>query len=199
MAFTFFFRDMHTLKLIEDHVIPHLKGRKYLDTWDAGCAHGPEAYSLAIMLRENMGEFLFRNVRIHATDINPEFGNVIGRGVYPDKEVKRIPSDLLQKYFMTADEPGHFAVAEALRKAVSFQHHDLTSLQAIRDGFGLIVCKNVLLHFKEQARLDVIRMFRDALAPGGFLVMEQTQTMPDQVARLFERVTNDGQVFQRRD
>ena len=197
MAFTFFFRDMHTLRLIEVHVLPHLKGRMRMDIWDAGCADGPEPYSLAILLRENMGEFLFRNVRIFATDINPEFGRTIRDAGYPEERVKRIPAPLLERYFTPVDEPGCRRVIEPLRKAVHFRRHDLTSLQPIRSGLGLVLCKNVLLHLGEQQRMDVIRMFHGALAPGGFFVTEQTQKMPPETARLFQRVTPEGQVFRR--
>lgn len=198
MGFTFFFRDMHTLRLIEQHVIPELKGRRYVDIWDAGCSHGAEPYSLAILLRENTGEFMFRNVRIYATDVNGNLGKIIHRARYPAEQVKRIPEDFLAKYFVAADDPGHFVVADSVRKAVTFQQHDLTSLQPVRDGLGLILCKNVLLHLKEEQRVDVIRMFHDALTAAAFLVMEQTQKMPAELAGLFERVTHEGQVFRRK-
>ena len=194
MAFTFFFRDLHTLQLIADHVIPHLRGSQRLDIWDAGCAHGPEPYSLAILLRENMGEFLFRNVRIYATDLNAEFGKVIAAGTYPEEQVKRIPDGLLERYFGPAD-PGWYTLVDPIRRAVEFSHHDLTTLEPIRTGLGLVVCKNVLLHLSEAERVAVISMFHQALAPGGFLVMEQTQKLPSEMAHLYTRVTNDGQVF----
>jgi len=197
MAFTFFFRDMHTLNLIKEHVLPHLKTRRYLDIWDAGCAHGPEPYSLAIMLHENMGRFMFRNVRIFATDINGQFGDVIRRGVYPEEQVKRIPPEILYKYFSPADEPGHFVIAEPIRNSVTFQQHDLTSLNPIRSGFGLIVCKNVILHLTRKERVDVIKMFHSALSIGGFLATEQTQKMPDELKSMFRQVAPDAQVFQK--
>jgi len=197
MAFTFFFRDMHTLKLIEQHVFPALKTRQYLDIWDAGCAHGPEPYSLAILLHENMGKFMFRNVRIFATDLDDQFGDVINKGVYPEEQVKRIPADMLHKHFSPADEPGHFVLAEPIRKSVRFQHHDLTSLNPIRDGFGLVVCKNVLLHLSQKERVNVIRMFHNALSPGGYLATEQTQKMPDELQGMFRQVTSDAQVFKK--
>ena len=97
MAFTFFFRDKQTLDLIVEHVLPDLKRHMYINIWDAGCAMGPEPYSLAIMLRENMGPFLFRNVHIYATDIDDsdEFGQIMARGIYPEERVKRIPPHLL--------------------------------------------------------------------------------------------------------
>ena len=197
MAFTYFFRDMHTLRLIEQHVLPQLKSRRYLNVWDAGCATGAEPYSLAIVFRENMSEFLFRNVRIHATDINGTFGSIIGRGLYREEEVKRIPRELLEKYFAPGEKPGHFVIAEPLRNAVAFGRHDLTSLQPIREGLCLIVCKNVLLHLRREQVVDVIKMFHDALDEGGFFVTEQTQKMPQEARAWFRRVAADGQVFQR--
>ena len=197
MAFTYFFRDLHTLELIEQHVVPRLRCRRYVDIWDAGCATGAESYSLAIMLRENMGEFQFRNVSIFATDLNVHFREVVKRGVYPADQVKRIPEHLQRKYFELAEEPGYFVVAEPLRKVVSFEEHDLTSLRPIRDGFSLIVCKNVLLHLSRQERLDVLRMFRDSLCKGGYLATEQTQKMPPEAEGWFEQVVDGGRLFQR--
>lgn len=198
MAFTYFFRDMQTLELITQHALPVLRGHRYIDIWDAGCAHGPEPYSIAIMLRENMGQFLFRNVRIFATDIDgsDRFGEMIARGVYPEQEVKRIPKDILQKYFSKADSSGQFEIDDEIKASVSFTRHDLLSLKPFRTGIGLIVCKNVLLHFNKNGdRTSVLRMFHSALRDGGFLVTEQTQKLPEPTEDLFERVTADGQVF----
>jgi len=199
MAFTYFFRDQQTLDLITEHAIPDLKRRRYITIWDAGCAMGPEPYSLAIIFRENMGPFLFRNVRIHATDIDEsgQFGTIIARGVYPEADVKRIPTDLFSRYFAPSDAPGYYQIAEDIRKAVTFQRHDLLSFQAVREEVGLVVCKNVLLHFSPQERIEVIKMFHRALAEDGYLVTEQTQKMPSEVAHLFRQVTNAGQVFQK--
>ncbi|MBN2003894.1 MAG: GNAT family N-acetyltransferase [Anaerolineae bacterium] len=202
MAFTYFFRDQQTLDLIVQHVIPTLKQHTYINIWDAGCAMGPEAYSLAMMLRENMGPFLFRNVRIYATDIDEsgEFGETIARGVYAQRGVQRIPPALLEKYFtQVAGDTGdpHYQISAEMRKAVHYQRHDLLSLRPIRDGLGLIVCKNVLLHFTPEAREAVLHMFHAALAADGYLVVEQTQKLPDALSGHFEPVTGAGQVFRR--
>ncbi len=199
MAFTYFFRDRQTLELIARHVVPSLRTRRYINIWDAGCAMGPEPYSLAIIVRESMTHFLFRNVRIYATDIDEgnNFGEIIARGVYPKDKVKRIPTEIKRKYFVPANENGCFQVAEEIRKAVEFYRHDLLSLQPIREEFGLIVCKNVLLHFKPEQRVEVIKMFHGALARDGYFVTEQTQKLPPETAHLFRSVTNAGQIFQK--
>lgn len=199
MAFTFFFRDLQTIEMIRDHVIPSLRTRKYLNIWDAGCAMGPEPYTLAIILRENMGEMIFRNVKIHATDIDGSnlFEKIICDGIYPRETVERIPKDIFEKYFEPAGKSGYFRIIETIRKCISFQKHDLLSLEPVRKDFELIVCKNVLLHFKEEERIKVIRMFHMALEEGGFFVTEQTQKMPKELDKMFEPVVSNAQVFRK--
>ena len=199
VAFTYFFRDMKTLELINEKVLPTMRGHRYIHIWDAGCAHGPEAYSIAIMLRENMTHFLFRNVRIHATDIDTcdQFGPIIARGIYPEGEVRRIPPAIKQKYFAEADEPGYYKIDDEIRSSVEFTRHDLLSMKPIRDGINLIVCKNVLLHLTPAQRVEVMKMFNESLREGGFLVTEQTQELPRRAGHLFEPVTCNGQVFRK--
>lgn len=199
MAFTYFFRDMQTLEMIRDHVLPALRTRRYIHIWDAGCAMGPEPYSLAILFKENMGSMIFRNVKIHATDIDEgnQFEGIIRKGVYPEEQVKRIPADIFSKYFEKDDNPGHFRIVDDIRKSVTYRKHDLLSLEPVRKDFGLVVCKNVLLHLQEAERVNVIKMFHQALSDDGFFATEQTQKMPWQVAGLFEPLTLNAQVFRK--
>ncbi len=198
MAFTFFFRDAQTLELLAQHVLPTLKQNRYIRVWDAGCAMGPEPYSLAIIFRENMGHFLFRNVQIYATDIDESnFESIIKRGVYSEQELGRIPREIFTKYFQPDGAPGYYQISAELRQAVRFQRHDLLSLQPVREDFGLVVCKNVLLHFTAEQRVQVIKMFHRALADGGYLVMEQTQKLPSEQSPLFRQVTEAAQLYQK--
>lgn len=199
MAFTYFFRDMHTLELIVKHVVPYVTGRSKIRVWDAGCAMGPEPYSLAILFAENMGNFSFRNLRIEATDLDSSnlFEKIISEGVYHEDELKRIPRELFKKYFQPAGDAGCFKIDDLIRSRVFYRRHDLLSIQPAGDGFSLIVCKNVLLHFQPGERVEVIKMFHQALAPGGYFATEQTQKLPQETARLFEQVAADAQLFRK--
>lgn len=199
MAFTYFFRDVQTLEMIRDVALPTLKSRARIAVWDAGCAMGPEPYTLAILLRENMGNMLFRNVRITATDLDGSnlFGDIIRDGIYPREQVERIPAELLARHFQRLPDQDAYQISEEMRKAVQFQRHDLLTLQAPDKGFGLVLCKNVLLHFQLEERVEVIRMFHGALAEGGFLAMEQTQKLPEACAGLFTQVVSNAQVFRK--
>lgn len=195
MAFTFFFRDSETLELAIEAALPSLQGRTFIHVWDAGCAHGPEPYTLAILLRERMSDYVFRNVKIHATDIDSSFADKVAAGVFLDQEVQRVPPEIVQKYFRPAAMPGFVEVVPELRAKVTFSHRDLLSLQPIRQGLSLIVCKNVLLHFDEAQRINVLQMFHQALQPGGMLVMERTQKLPETLASHFRQVAPYDQLF----
>jgi chemotaxis protein methyltransferase CheR len=197
MAFTYFFRDAESLELALDHAMPRMIGQSFIHIWDAGCAHGPETYTLAMLLRERMSDFVFRNVRIHATDIEPSglFARKVTDGVYPEEELRRLPSGFREKYFHRLEQPGQFQVVEQLRAKIHFAQHDLLSLVPVREGITMIVCKNVLLHLEPAQRVEVLRMFHAALRPDGLLVLEQTQKIPELLAGCFQPVVSHAQVL----
>jgi len=200
MAFTYFFRDEPILTMIGEVVVPALSGSRYLDVWDAGCAMGPEPYSLAITIRERMGKFGFRNVRVFGSDIDESgaFGKTIEAGIYSDEETQRIPRPIFARYFEAHGTAGQYRLVEEIRNTVTFRRHDLLSFAAFREGFGLVVCKNVLLHFTAAERVKVVRMFHQALIPGGFLALEQTQTLPEELKAHFNQVDERVQLFRKR-
>jgi chemotaxis protein methyltransferase CheR len=199
VAFTFFFRDLEPLERGVHFLLQTASGRTRVRVWDAGCAFGPEPYTLAILLAERMNPFAFRNVELVATDYDAPLLETLKEAVYPREQVQRIPADLFAKYFTPAEREGHFRVADMIRERVQPVLHDLTSLTPVRDGFSMVVCKNVLLHLQPSERIEVFRMFHQALEPGGILLTEHTQKMPDELGPLFEQLVTDSQVFRKRD
>ena len=199
MAFTFFFRDQQVLERVVEHSLPALAGRSHPRIWDAGVAMGQEPYTLSIMFAERMGHFAFDNLRIDATDVETtgQFAQMIEAGLYPREELSRLPDGILDKYFETNGTPGYLRVIEKIRRRVVYQRHDLLSFQEIGHGYALIVCKNVLLHFQQGERIQVLRMFHRALAPGGLFATEQTQDMPQELVSLFQRVIPDSPLFRK--
>ena len=199
MAFTYFFRDMQTLEIIKDYALPYLKSCQHIKIWDAGCAMGPEPYSLAIILRENMGHMYFRNVKITSSDIDGSdlFEKIIVEGSYPKTDVQRIPEEILTKYFIPSSDKTSYTILPEIRNSIKFIKHDLLTLVPVEREVGLIVCKNVLLHFTQEERIKVIRMFYDALSVGGFFATEQTQKLPEEVKDLFDPVVSNAQLFRK--
>ena len=199
LAFTFFFRDQQVLEQMVDNLVPTLAGRSHPRIWDAGVAMGQEPYTLSIMLAERMGHFAFENVRIDATDVEDtgQFAHSIRAGMYPRDELSRLPAGILEKYFEPNGQPGYFRAIDRIRRRVNYQRHDLLSFQEIGQGYSLVLCKNVLLHFQPLERIEVLRMFHRALAPGGLFATEQTQEMPPAIAPMFARVFPDSPVFRK--
>jgi chemotaxis protein methyltransferase CheR len=198
MAFTFFFRDSHTLEQVIKYFLPTVEGLSKINIWDAGCAMGPEPFTFAIMLAERMGYFAFKKVKMDASDIdeNNSFGKTINDGIYPIDDLKRIPEDIFIKYFRKTDND-NYIIDDNIRNRVVFHKHDLLSLQPFSDNYQLIFCKNVLLHFQPAQRVEVINMFHKALATGGIFATEQTQQMPPENQRLFKSLASDAQVYQK--
>jgi chemotaxis protein methyltransferase CheR len=199
MAFTFFFRDLPVLEYAVDATIALALGRMRIKIWDAGCALGQEPYTLAILFAERLGA-TFNNLYIDATDYDEEnhFGDVVTAGAYKTEELQRIPADMFAKYFEEAPgNPGYHRVIERVRRRLFFAYHDLLSLRPVGSDYALIVCKNVLLHFSYEQRIEVLKMYHRSLAPGGYFATENTQKMPEEIAHLFEPVTPDAQLFRR--
>ena len=197
MAFTFFFRDLDPLTHAVRFLISAASGRSRIRIWDAGCAMGQEPYTLAILLAETMNPFAFRNVQIFATDYDAPLLEILKESVYPWDELQRVPTELFQKYFQPAEKEGHFRLVDQIRQCIQPGLHDLLTFKPIRDGFSLILCKNVMLHFQPDQRVEVIRMFHRALEPGGIFVTEHTQKMPGEASHLFEQLLSDCQVFRK--
>jgi len=200
MAFTFFFRDAQTLRLAIEHLHPYIQSRSRITIWSAGCAMGQEPYTFAIILREIIGPYLFRNVRIFATDLDQygNYGKIINEGRYPLKDLERIPEEILARYFTpAADDPSQRIISEEIKGSVEFQQHDLLSFEPIRSGVHLIICKNVLLHFSAEERMKVWMMFYNTLEEGGFMLHEHTQKLPDELNGMFEQIVMNAQIFRK--
>ncbi len=199
MAFTFFFRDQKPLEHAVHFLIKTAAGRSRVRIWDAGCAMGQEPYTAAILLAEKMGQFAFRNVQMYATDYDAPLLKILNEGVYPWEELQRIPKELFEKYFQPNGREGYFRIKDIIKDRISTHHHDLLSLSPVQSGFSLVICKNVLLHFSYEQRIEVIRMFYNALESEGILAMEHTQKLPAELSEHFEQLVSDAQVYRKRE
>lgn len=165
-----FFRNPERFQELQERYLPQLlTGRLQLKTWSAGCAAGEEAYSLAILLAENVpGQIM----PVLATDLDREALAEAAAGRYPAGRLKNAPADLKERYFIS--EGDHYTVRPALKSRVRFQRHDL-----LRDpydsGFDLILCRNVVIYFTEEAKEKLYSRFASALRPGGILFTGATE------------------------
>ena len=167
-----FFRDSEKFEYLRESILPELlRGRPTLRLWSAGCSHGHEPYSLAILLSEATGPY--RRHQILATDIDHSaLERAQAGGLYSADEVANVPPALLKRYFQ-AQEDG-YRVVERLRRKITFRYHNLVS-DPFESGFDLIVCRNVVIYFRTEVKDRLYRRFYDALRPCGVLFVGGTE------------------------
>lgn len=165
-----FWRNANRWAALEQHFIPEmLKSGSRLRIWSAACSTGEEPYTIAMIL-DRQGAL--HRADILATDIDANVIERAKRGCYADRSLKEVPQSYRRAYF-TADEGG-WKVADKLIQAVRFKQHNLLS-DPFESGFDLIVCRNVMIYFTEDAKHELYHKFAQALRPGGLLFVGSTE------------------------
>lgn len=194
------FRDPRTFRQLRDEVMPVLATWPAINVWQAGCAHGEEVYSLAIVLRE-CG--LYERSHIFATDFSDEALRRAEEGVYPLHEARLYSDNYLRaggggslSDWFTARYQ-RIKLDETLRQRVTFANHNLVS-DGVFGEMQLVVCRNVLIYFGDALQDRALGLFRDSLVHGGFLCLGSKETLAHTaVAREFERVGNECSIYRR--
>ncbi|MDQ5851392.1 MAG: PAS domain-containing protein, partial [Chloroflexota bacterium] len=176
---TDFMRDPELFALLREEVLPDLIAHSRahgseLRIWSAGCATGEEAYSLAILVCEVLGEELERfTVKIFATDLDADAIVFARRGVYPAAALSGLPDELVARYFMARD--GSYEIKKQVRSLVVFGEHDLGQ-RAPFPRIDLVLCRNVLIYFARELQQRALHLFALALRAGGYLALGKSET-----------------------
>ncbi len=181
-----FYRNPEQWKLMDQQVIPELVRRygERLKVWSAACSTGDEPYSLVMALSKHvpMGQ-----IKVMATDLDKQIIAKAKLGLYSDKSILAVPEEMKRKYFTTVGPS--FKIAEEIKSKVEFKEHNLLK-DAYPSNYHLIVCRNVLIYFTEEAKEDVFRKFYNALAPGGILFIGSTEQIVNYKEIGYERKTS---------
>jgi chemotaxis protein methyltransferase CheR len=157
---TSFFRDKHVFEALKNKILPELietrKKEKTLRIWSSACSAGQEAYSLAMLLREEFGNLSDWTFYIQATDISEPILEKAKSGIYSSMEAHRgLDTHYLQKYF-THIEKGAYQVKPIIRQMVNFSHHNLVGDWPYYPKFDLIMLRNVLIYFRQDMKDKVL-------------------------------------------
>ena len=170
---TEFFRDPEQFDILRRKVIPELLARKSrLSVWSAGCSKGAEAYTLAMILAEAAPSGGFS---VLGTDIDEKMLALARNGgPYTAADLRALPRGFGSKYFTEAPD-GQY-VKEQARKGVTFRRHNLLA-DPYERGFDLILCRNVVIYFTEEAKAHITHGFAQALRPDGILFIGATEAL----------------------
>jgi two-component system CheB/CheR fusion protein len=177
---TEFFRDPDLFDALRSEVLPRLlehaaENDRELRVWSAGCATGEEAYSLAILVAETLGDELPRHsVRVFATDVDNDAINFARRGIYSKSSVENLSDDLIDRYFTRAGDD--FEIRKHVRAITVFGQHDLAQ-RAPFPRIDLAVSRNVLIYFTSELQRRALQLFAFSLREGGYLVLGKAETV----------------------
>lgn len=166
-----FYRNPDQWNLLDKQIIPDLisKFGKNLKVWSAACSTGDEPYSLVMALSRHIPLSL---IRIAATDIDKQVIATAKVGLYNAKSIAAVPEDLKKKYFTKIGLS--YQISNDVKARVDFKEHNLLE-NNYATGYHMIVCRNVLIYFTEEAKDKVFRKFYASLAPGGILFIGSTE------------------------
>ena len=168
-----FFRNPDKFDQVEKDVIPYLlKRNDSLNIWSAGCSIGAEPYTLSIIMKELTPG---KRHRILATDLDIEIIGKAKRGIYTADEIRAMRPDRKTKYF-TKTPDGKFAIKPEIKMAVDFRRHNLLK-DRFETNFDLILCRNVVIYFTEEAKAELYKNFFKSLKPGGILFVGGTESI----------------------
>jgi two-component system CheB/CheR fusion protein len=200
---TGFFRDKPAWDYLQSQTIPALIAEisddQAIRVWSAGCASGEEAYTIAMVLLEAIGEEEFkRRVKIYATDVDEEALSTARVAAYPSKSFEDMDPELLERYFV---ENGRgYSFRPDLRRSVIFGRNELLEDAPI-SRIDLLVCRNVLMYFTPESQGRIVSRFNFALRDHGYLFLGKAEMLVrhtdyfapvDVKARVFQRVPGVG-------
>lgn len=182
---TSFFREMHHFDYIREHILPEYKIKsEKIRVWSAGCSSGEEPYSMAVLLFEEIGNLMFRDVKILATDISTNILTKAKEGVYDKQLVDGIPKTLLSKYFDAfTDRDGYgrilynFKVKSDIKSVVRFARLNLIEDWPMKGPFKIIFCRNVMIYFDKKTQEKLVGKYYGLLETGGHLFIGHSENL----------------------
>ena len=167
-----FYRNPVQWQTLESKVIPELlSGNKTsLKIWSAACSTGDEPYTIIMVMKE-----LFPKVKVSllATDLDDKVIDYAKVGCYNYKSISNLPKNYIDKYFKK-ESNGMYQLSKEIMDCVEFKQHNLLA-DRYDTNYDLIVCRNVLIYFTEEAKLEVFKKFHSSLRKNGYLFIGSTE------------------------
>jgi chemotaxis protein methyltransferase CheR len=165
-----FYRNAKRWEVLEKKILPKLLERnRRLKIWSAACSTGEEPYTLVMILSKLLP---LSQLSVLATDIDDNAIRRAKLGIYAERSLQEVPEDMKKKFF--TKEGMYYKIDENVKNAVTFKKHNLLA-DPFDTNYDLIVCRNVLIYFTEEAKHSLYHKFSQALRPGGIFFVGSTE------------------------
>ena len=188
---TKFFREPHHFEYLRSAVLPDLLERAArgdsVRIWSAGCSMGQEPYSIAFTVLSMMPSAPAHDIRILATDIDPNVIAIARNAEYADDVVADISPEMRRRFLRRKAE-GDWVVADAPRELIRFNELNLMGAWPMRRPFDILFCRNVVIYFNAETQARLWGRYADALVPGGTLFIGHSERVSGPALSTFETV-----------
>lgn len=165
-----FYRNLGQWETLEEHIIPQLlRNKSKLKIWSSACSTGEEPYSVVMLLTNFMS---LDRIKILATDIDIRAIEKAKIGMYREQSLKNLPDRFINEYFKKENEI--YKISDDIKRRVEFKYINLLT-DSFPSDCDLILCRNVLIYFTEEAKEKVYKKFHSALNDEGILFVGSTE------------------------
>jgi len=176
---TAFFRECHHFAHLQADVAPVLADMAHagerIRLWSTACSSGEEAYSIAMSLLAGAPELARRNVRILATDIDPQVLEHGRAGVYSRKSIDSLPAPLVRRFLGQPSNEPEVVMPDELRAMIAFRKLNLMADWPFSGPFDAIFCRNVAISFDKPTQFRLWARLHEMLKPGGYLYIGHSE------------------------
>ena len=167
-----FYRNPMQWEHFEQIIIPYLKENygENITIWSAACSTGDEPYTIAMIMSKY---FSLDKIKITATDIDDDVLAFADAGIYSAKSLVDLPKEYLDAHFKKIDDK-NYAISEKIKKCVTFKKHNLLEDKYF-SNMSMIVCRNVVIYFTDEAKDQVYKNFYNTLRDNGILFIGSTE------------------------
>ena len=184
---TYFFRDRAPFDLLSRYALPELLQRRAknrrIRIWSAGCSTGQEVYSLAMLFAEDAEKWRGWTIDILGSDVSTQCVDRARIGTYSQFEVQRgLGINQMIQWFEETDDG--WRAAEALRRPLRFQVHNILEPPPHPGDFDIVLCRNVLLYLSPEKKALAFERLATSMAEDGWLMLGAGETVIGQTSKL---------------
>lgn len=178
--YTYFYREEKHFKYLKEVILPYIEKNnptKILNIWSAGCSSGEEPYTIAMVVDDY---FKFNNskwkVQILATDISENVLSKAREGVYTQEGISKLPETFIKRYFVK-NKDNNFEVIDDIKKNITFKVFNLMDNINEKNKYDVIFCRNVMIYFNAETKINLVNRFYEATKVGGHLLIGHAETV----------------------
>ena len=178
--YTYFYREENHFKFLQDVLLPFEEKNnktKVLNIWSAGCSSGEEPYTLAMVIDDYFKLSASQwKIQISATDISENVLTKAREGIYSEDAIKNLPDSYKKRYFLKTSD-NKYQVNTFIKNQISFKIFNLMDPLTLKNKYDIIFCRNVMIYFNAETKVNIINKFYEATKFGGYLMIGHAETI----------------------